>query len=398
MAQNKENEFEKSQENILNDEFDSENTSTENNDSATSEKNKTTDNKVNLTKDVAQDYEEDTEESEKYVSQFGELEDFVEGYQSDDFNGGNVESVMPPKKKMSKKKLATIIVVIAVVVVALAIGVYFVFFNNNIKGTTWLYTDENSTSKTYYTFTGKTMEIVSGDEYMTQKNIYCDVKYDGNTISVMNGENVGVQYTYTISGNLIQGKTLTLSMEGYVVAEMPNANKIELPEELSGPEFTKNDDIIGIWKNTAEQGYVDYMTFTEDGMMTQFMGNNTSIQEVSQKYNFDGEAINLKYQDTDYPITARVEGDKLIVTSSQFDSSTYTYQEVEIIYEKTTQEDLDKTEKSLLAGTCEIPTSATTATTATSSATEATTEATSEQKEATEESTELVTEAVTTAE
>lgn len=410
MAQNNENEFEKTSENILNDEFESEDISVENDNSDVPEEDEVTSKKVNLEKNVIETYEDDTEEEdEKYVSQFGELEDFVEGYQSEDFNSGSIESVMPPKKKMSQKTLVTIIVTVAVIVVALAVGAYFVFFNNSVKGT-WIYTDENTSTSSYYVFTGNQMQIIAGDDYMSQKNTYSNVKYEGNTISIMSGENIGAQYTYTITGNLIQGKTLTLSMDGYTVAELTNAWKIELPEELKGPDFEKNDDIVGVWKNADVTGYVDYMSFSDDGLMIQVMGDNSSIQEVTQKYNFDGEAINLKYDDTDYPVTARIEDGKLIVTSSKLDTSTFTYQEVEIVYEKVTQEEFDETKKSLLAGTCEIPTSAPTSASSTEqSATEATTEETSEQssteataeetsEQTTETATELVTEAVTTAE
>lgn len=327
-------------------------------------------------------------ENPEYTSQFGELEGYVDGYEKNDFEGGVTEDVMPEKKKkLGRKAIVSIIVVVAIVIIGLAVGAYFVFFNKSIQGT-WVEEGESGVN-TYYVFKGDSFEIISGNEYTTQQSVYSDVQIDGDTVSIMAYGQVYMRFTYSVSGNLIQGKTLALTMEGYEESgaiELKNAWKVEVPEELSGPEFKKNDYIVGVWKGTAEEGYIEYVTFDENGNMTQFMGDNSRMNETKQKYSFDGSKINMKYEDQEYSLTANVDGDKLQITTID----QYTYTEMVIEYEKTTQEEYDKTMKSLKERNCEIPTAA---------PVEVVTSAESEDvaEESTETSSETVTEAVTAA-
>lgn len=327
------------------------------------------------------DESEDNENSE-YTSQFGELEGFVEGYEKNDFEGGVAVDAMPEKKKkLEQKTIVTIIVVVAVVIIGLAVGTYFVFFNKSIQGT-WIEEGEDGVN-TYYVFKGNSFEIISGNEYTTQKSVYSDVQFDGSTMSIMAYGEVYMRFTYSVSGNLIQGKTLSLIMEGYETSgaiELKNSWNVDLPQELSGPEFKKNDDIIGVWKGIDTDGYIEYIVFDENGNMTQFMGDNSRMNETKQKYNFDGSQINMKYEDQEYSLTAKVEGDKLQITTI----NQYTYTEMVVEYEKTTQEEYDKTISSLEARNCEIPTAV------------ATEISTSSTEVATEVSSEAVTELVTT--
>ncbi|MEE0930516.1 MAG: hypothetical protein UIM53_05905, partial [Acutalibacteraceae bacterium] len=291
-----------------------------------------------------------------------------------------------------------IIIVVAVVIIGLVVGAYFVFFNNSIQGT-WMEEGEDGVN-TYYVFKGNSFEIISGNEYTTQKSVYSDVQFDGSTMSIMAYGEVYMRFTYSVSGNLIQGKTLSLTMEGYESSgaiELKNAWNVDVPQELSGPEFKKNDDIIGVWKGTNTDGYIEYIIFDENGNMTQFMGDNSRMNETTQKYSFDGSQINMKYEDQEYSLTASVEGDKLQITTI----NQYTYTEMIVEYEKTTQEEYEKILSSLEARNCEIPTVAatevSTSSTETTSEASASTEDTEVEEESTEVSSELVTEAVTTA-
>ncbi|MEE1056350.1 MAG: hypothetical protein UH239_03785 [Acutalibacteraceae bacterium] len=413
MAHNEENEFDKSTQNlstnnesnteIIEDSIIENVDNTENSDvsvSNTAENYIETvdENAENAEESNSNDESEDNENSE-YTSQFGELEGFVEGYEKNDFDGGVAVDVMPEKKKkMEQKTLVTIIVVVTIVIIGLAVGGYFVFFNKSIQGT-WMEEGEDGVN-TYYVFKGNSFEIISGNEYTTQKNVYSDVQYDGSTMSIMAYGEVYMRFTYSVSGNLIQGKTLSLTMEGYESSgaiELKNAWNVDVPQELSGPEFKKNDDIIGIWKGIDTDGYVDYIVFDENGNMTQVMGDNSRINETKQKYSFDGSQINMKYEDQEYSVTASVDGEKLQITSF----NQYTYTETVMNYEKTTQEEYDKVLSSLEARNCEIPTMP--ATESSTSSTEATTEVstsvegTESDVESTEASSETVTEAVTTA-
>lgn len=411
MAHNEENEFDKSAQDLSTDTGSNkdiiEESVTENVDNAENSDVSVSNTSEDYSEIVAENSEEsnfndksEDDENSDYISQFGELEGFVEGYEKNDFDGGVAVDAMPEnKKKMKKKTLITIIVVVAIVIIGLAVGAYFVFFNNSIKGT-WMEEGEDG-ANTYYVFNDNSFEIISGNEYTTQKSIYSDVQYDNGTMSIMAYGEVYMRFTYSVSGNLIQGKTLSLTMEGYESSgaiELKNAWNVDVPQELSGPEFKKNDEIIGVWKGVDTDGYIDYIVFDDNGNMTQVMGDNSRMNETKQKYSFDGSKINMKYNEQEYSVDASVDGKKLQITSF----NQYTYAETVMKYEKTTQEEYDKTLSSLRAKNCEIPTIA--ATEASTSSTEANTEASSSDEgiktdeNSTELSSELVTEVVTTAE
>lgn len=409
MAHNEENEFDKSAQDLSTDTESNkdiiEESVTENVDNTEISDASVSNTAEDSSEAVAENVEEsnsndesENNEASEYTSQFGELEGFVEGYEKNDFDGEVAVDVMPEKKKKIKQKtLITIIVVVVIVIIGLAVGAYFVFFNHSIQGT-WMEEGEDGVN-TYYVFKDNSFEIISGNDYTTQKSVYSDVQYDGSTMSIMAYGQVYMRFTYSVSGNLIQGKTLSLTIEGYESSnaiELKNVWSVDVPQELSGPEFKKNDDIIGVWKGSDTNGYVDYIMFDENGNMTQVMGDNSRINETKQKYSFDGKQINMKYEDQEYSVTASVDGKKLQITSF----NQYTYAETIMNYEKTTQEEYNKVLSSLEARNCEIPTMP--ATEASTSSTEAATEASSstESTEADENSTELsselVTEAVTT--
>ena len=256
--------------------------------------------------DILSEFSYDDDDDEKYTSQFGELEDYVEGYDKNDFTEKTLaETEAKNKKKMKASTKVTIAIITLIVLSALAASVYFVFFNNTIKGK-WVVnqTDDNTgqTSSAYYNFGDNYLEVISYDDYIYQKNTYTDVKYEDNTFSIIQDGQVIIKFLYDVRGNLIQGKTLTMTIDGYGddgKFDMTNTWEIPGAESLKGPEFKNNDSILGIWKkddSAVSYGYIEYVRFDDNGFMTQYSGYNSRIVETIQKYNFDGKNITMKYK------------------------------------------------------------------------------------------------------
>ena len=133
-------------------------------------------------------YDDDDEEEEKYTSQFGELEEFVEGYDKNDFTEEALaETNTKVKKKMKSSTKITIAVIAVIVLAILAAGVYFIFFNKSIQGK-WIVNQTDSstgqTSTAYYNFRNNYLEVISCDNYLYQKNTYTDVKYESDSFSI----------------------------------------------------------------------------------------------------------------------------------------------------------------------------------------------------------------------
>lgn len=304
---------------------------------------------------------EDVTEGEGYTSQFGELEEFVDG------STAEAEATTESKKQpMSTKKLAIIAVVAILAVAVIAFGVYYAFFNKSIKSGVWvpvqidettqeIVEPEDDSTKQYYKFTNKGMIACYGNGYALSES-FCELKYDANSFVMQDGSNLTLNYEVT--GNLIEGRYMKLTIAGY--EDQPITYKwapfVKIPK-LTGPEFTKNEAIIGYWK--FESGStVAYKEFTEDGFTNDYVIYPGMKQVSTQKYNFDGKNLvtlsaggtNMYYEQiepgTEEKYEATVEGDKLIVTQNGYP----------IEFTKATKEEYDEFEASALAGTYEYPT------------------------------------------
>lgn len=295
------------------------------------------------------------EQSENYESQFGELEDFID---DDNKNDGIATETKINKKPINKKKVTIISVIVAVIVIVLAVGVYFVFFNKSPKGI-WVYEGnaEEDTVDVYYKFTDNSLETVSGDEYVTRKATYYNVNYDKNSFNLnLSGENVS-KIVYNVSGNMIKGRTLSFAFESSPEqkTELKSINSMDnVPTELKGPEFVKNDEIIGVWRNTSKSGILEFIVFDDRGYMTQSqIISNTYSTEMTQRYTFDGEKVNMKYNDSEYDTPAYIKDGKFYITSY----SPYTYEEITLEYEKISEDEYNSIKKDLENGNpIEIPT------------------------------------------
>lgn len=307
---------------------------------------------------------EDITDDNGYSSQFGELEEFVDN--STDLENASVASAEKKRKSLSTKQISIIAVVAIVLVAVIALGAYFVFFNNSIKSGAWVpvsidettqevIESDDETTKQYYKFTDTQMVVYYANGYATSESS-CNITYDGNTFVMQDG--TGLTLTYEISGNLIKGKFLTLTIAGY--EEQPLTYKwspnVDIPE-LTGPEFTVNEEILGYWKYTNGSNIV-YKEFTEDGITNEYTAYEGTRQKYSQMYNYDGENIttlspggtNL-YGETVDPGTeetnqAVIEGDTLTLYQSS----------IPYEFTRSSKEEYEEYESAVLAGTYEYPT------------------------------------------
>lgn len=318
------------------------------------------------------DEDNNTSESSTYTSQFGELEGYVDDYSSGDFQGEVNSSIIAetPKKKMSPKKLAVILGITVAVIAALALGIYFVFFNHSIKGT-WVI--ENNGTKIYYTFNDTTLDMSVTNGYMKEKLSY-NISYENDDkFSYMAGEQIYQSFKYKVDGNLLQGKTLTLYYDGYETSEGTVLTYALSPEniELAAPAFTKNEDIIGYWKST--DGYNSYMEFKDNGSLHNYYVTTLYFDDVQWKYNYDGKNVitissgttdengNTTGANEELKVPTKIEDNKLIITNTSNNEDT--------VYVKSSKEEFEEYKTQVLNGTYVDPTDV-----STQQATEVTTE------------------------
>lgn len=304
----------------------------------------------------------EAEEDNGYSSQFGELDEFVD-------NSADIDSDMKSKKQskpLSTKQVLIIAVIVIVAVAVIGLGAYFIFFNNSIKSGAWIpvtidettqevIESEDDTIKQYYKFTDNEMVVYYANSYAANESA-CEISYEGDTIVMQDGTNL--KLTYDISGNLIKGKYLTLTIAGY--EDQPLSFKwssnVETPE-LTGPKFTKNDKILGYWKYSNGSNIV-YKEFTADGFTNEYTAYEGTYQKYSQMYNFDGKnVITLSSGGTDI-YGATVEPGAEETTQAEIDGDTLTLYMNSIPYEftKSSKEEYEEFKSSVIAGTYEYPT------------------------------------------
>ena len=282
---------------------------------------------------------EDTENN--YVSQFGELAEFDDSGE-DTAVDEPIQNTQKKRKSMSTKKFIVVTVISAVLILCLALGTYFVFFNKTVFGK-WVQTqtseDGSQTINTYYVFRGNSIEISSADQYTYQKNIFNDVQYDKDTFSILQDGKVYMRCSYTVEGNLIQGKKLSYAMEGYEdqQIELTNTSDVPTSDALEGPELKLNDRILGVWKNADVTDYVEYLIFDETGKMTQFSADNSAMRETVCKYNFDGKQLVLRNNGEDLKRDVTIEKDTLSIKTESLYVGEITLQ-----YQKISNEEFEK--------------------------------------------------------
>ncbi len=303
---------------------------------------------------------------EEYTSQFGELEEFLEDYDT------VTEEATPTTKKASKSlstKATAIIAVIAVLLVALiAFGVYFLFFNNSIKSGMWVPVKLDETTQEYvetaeegveqyYKFTDTKWIACGGNDYASSYS-ETDAVLTDSTLEMKDSSKM--IFNYTITGNVIKGKYLTFTIPGYDDEPLTFKWKpsVKMPKQ-NGPEFKKNESILGYWLYTDPYyGMNFYLEFTDDGEFNEYTADTGFVSITSQKYNYDGEniitlspggvdAYNQEIKaGTEIKEKAVVEGDTLTLYQN----------EIPFTFTRSSKEDYEKYRDAVLAGTYEYPT------------------------------------------
>ena len=294
-------------------------------------------------------------ENNEYSSQFGELNEFVDNNTTTEDNTISQKQSKP----LSTKSVAIIAVIAILAVATIALGVYFLLFNNSIKSGAWIpvtidkttneiVEPEDDTINQYYKFTDTDMIVYYSNSYATSEST-CKITYKDNTFIMNDGTNLTINYE--VSGNLIQGKLLTLTISG--IEEQPITFKWSpnaKTSKLTGPEFTKNDKILGYWKHEME-GAIIYKEFTEDGITNEYAVYEGTCQNYSQMYNFDGKNLITLSPDstnlgTEEKNEVTIDGDKL----------TLYLEGVPYEFTKSSKEEYEKFKESAIAGTYEYPT------------------------------------------
>lgn len=322
-------------------------------------------NNESFTEEPFEGFTDEEAKEEEYTSQFGELEEFLEDYDTVTEEAGDVKSENT-NNTTSTKKTAIIAVVAVLLVAVIALGAYFLFFDRSIKFGVWVpvtldektneYVELNETIKEYYKFTDTEMTQCFGNEYATSITKTA-IEFHDNTLKI--NDSTGLTVQYSVSGNMIKGKYLTLVIPGY--EKEPITYKwtlsVKMPKH-KGPEFKKNDSILGYWVLTNDYGEKVYKEFTEDGTTNEYTAYKGTEKFYSQKYNFDGENIitlSPGGQDVNgQEITSGTEDKNKAVLDG--DTLTLYQYDMPFTFKKSSKEDYEKYRDSVLAGTYEYPT------------------------------------------
>ncbi|MDY2855548.1 MAG: hypothetical protein SOT38_00375 [Oscillospiraceae bacterium] len=305
----------------------------------------------NLEAEVAENAEtEDTaksdDDSQEYSSQFDELDDYI----SEDNPDSSKNDIAKPKKKMKTSTIITIVVIVAVVLAIIGGAVYFIFFNNTIKGI-WKYTQtgtDGTVYETYYEFKDNELVLSMSTEYMSEEMTY-QISYSDNSFNYMYNGAVQQSFKYEVTGNLIQGKKVTISYGTGGQTQELTYEMFKPETELKGPSFKKNDSIVGYWKTTNMYGMDSFMELTDDGFIHNYTITPIYTDVMTFKYNFDGKQIitlssggtdssgNTVEAGSESKMDASVKDDKLTISNGSYDT----------VYEKSSKEEMDKYRDSL---------------------------------------------------
>lgn len=235
----------------------------------------------------------------------------------------------------TKKKIQTPIIIAACVLLVAVLGFlgYRVFFNNSVVGT-WVLEDEATADEAdkgtgeslrYYTFEndGKasitlgTMKVFgtwsygSGDETATDDQ-------SGSKITVSISYFFDGTFDYTVEGNALTGKKLTIKSEDYslnFISKSIPAQKVEVDKK-----FKEVKAVTGSWKN---DDYQQTYTFNADGTCS-LNQVDTLVVEGTYTVNKEDKIITIKYRDTgensmDVDYETDKSGDKITFSGIEYE-------------------------------------------------------------------------------
>lgn len=244
----------------------------------------------------------------------------------------NTNASVAVKKKKSFIQLPVIISLAILILVALGFLVFKVFFNTSVVGT-WTVkitasADEATTAtadeaaKNYYTFEDDgTASIHLGSMRMMGTYSLNTSDEGTKTIDISIPSALEGSFEYTVTGNEIAGRTLTLKDTYYGQSIDLESAKLVIPELKPDAGFKPNDKLTGKW--VYDDGYYKMSyELREDGTATV---NQSDILFADGVYNYNDNTITIKYftnQESVMELNYELKDNSIIINGIQFKKDT----------------------------------------------------------------------------
>lgn len=244
----------------------------------------------------------------------------------------NTNASVAVKKKKSFIQLPVIISLAILILVALGFLVFKVFFNTSVVGT-WTVkitasADEATTAtadeaaKNYYTFEDDgTASIHLGSMRMMGTYSLNTSDEGTKTIDISIPSALEGSFEYTVTGNEIVGRTLTLKDTYYGQSIDLESAKLVIPELKPDAGFKPNDKLTGKW--VYDDGYYKMSyELNDDGTATV---NQSDILFADGVYNYTDNTITIKYftnQESVMELNYELKDNSIIINGIQFKKDT----------------------------------------------------------------------------
>ena len=232
------------------------------------------------------------------------------------------------KKKKSFIQLPIIISLAILVLVALGFLIFKVFFNTSVVGT-WTVKDtatadeattatSDEAAKNYYTFESDgTASIHLGTMKMIGTYTLDTSDDTTRTIDISIPSALEGTFEYTVTGNEITGRTLTLKDTYYGQSIDLESTKLVIPEMKPDADFKPSEKLAAKW--TYDDGYYKMSyEFRNDGTATV---SQSDILFADGVYNYTDDTITIKYytnQEVTMELNYELKDDSIIIDGIQF--------------------------------------------------------------------------------
>lgn len=244
----------------------------------------------------------------------------------------NANASVAVKKKKSFIQLPVIISLAILILVALGFLVFKVFFNTSVVGTWTVKTtasaDEATTAtadeaaKNYYTFEDDgTASIHLGTMRMMGTYSLNTSDEGTKTIDISIPSALEGTFEYTVTGNELAGRTLTLKDTYYGQSIDLESSKLVIPDMKPDADFKPNDKLTGKW--VYDDGYYKMSyELNDDGTATV---NQSDILFADGVYNYTDNTITIKYytnQESVMELNYELKDNSIIINGIQFKKDT----------------------------------------------------------------------------
>lgn len=244
----------------------------------------------------------------------------------------NANASVAVKKKKSFIQLPVIISLAILILVALGFLVFKVFFNTSVVGTWTVKTtasaDEATTAtadeaaKNYYTFEDDgTASIHLGTMRMMGTYSLNTSDEGTKTIDISIPSALEGTFEYTVTGNELAGRTLTLKDTYYGQSIDLESSKLVIPDMKPDANFKPNDKLTGKW--VYDDGYYKMSyELNDDGTATV---NQSDILFADGVYNYTDNTITIKYytnQESVMELNYELKDNSIIINGIQFKKDT----------------------------------------------------------------------------